>query len=233
MNTRPYRPQPIRGQHPVHIVHRVSAILLGLILWIFAGLGFAHGLQFLFTSGELVMGLSTNGLLATVSLLAGAVLIASGVWGGPMASTVTAALGCVFLLSGIVHLAILDTQYNIFAFQLSNVFFSLIAGMILLFTGMYGRLSGGLPPDNPYRLAHPRRRDRPDPREQLADRENGPDQQEQQIAEAELAMGEGHADAEQMDIVRRDQARHQAYERSRAYRHAREVDNGERSDRES
>lgn len=230
---RTYRPQPIRGQHPVHVVHRVSAAVLGLTLWVFAGLGFAQGLDFLSTSGVSVIGLSTNGLLATISVVAGTLLVASAAWGGPVASTVNTIFGGVFLLSGLVHLAILNTPYNIFAFQLSNVFFSLIAGMVLLFFGLYGRLSGGLPPDNPYRLAHPRRTDRPDPREQLADRNNEPDAHEQEITEAELAVGEGHPTAEQMDLVRRDQARHQAYERSRAYEHARELNNDRRPRSES
>ena len=35
--------------------------------------------------------------------------------------------------------------------DLFNVFFSIGAGLVLLLLGAYGRLSGGLPDDNPYR----------------------------------------------------------------------------------
>ncbi len=204
-------------QHPVHVVHRVSAAVLGLGLWVFAGLGFAHGLRFLTTEGQTVLGLSSNGLLSTISVVAGALLLGAALRGGPVASTVTGALGVLFLLSGIVHLGILHTEFNILAFRLSNVFFSLVVGMLLLFVGLYGRVSGGLPPDNPYRQAHPRRKDRPLPQEQ--EQEALVDENEQRLEEAELAMGEGHATPEQTALVEHDQARRREEEYDRAYRH--------------
>lgn len=207
-----------RRQHPVHIVHRVSAAALGLGLWVFAALGFANGLAFFSTQGQSVLGLSSNGLLSTISAVAGAILLGSAVWGGPVASMVTAALGVLFLLSGLAHLAVLHTGFNILAFRLPNVFFSLIAGMLLLFVGLYGRLSGGLPPDNPYRQAHPRRTDRPDPAEQLAEQHTEPDEHERQLLEAEIAMGEGHPTDEQAELVEHEQAVRRRQERSRAYR---------------
>ncbi|MBQ6643382.1 MAG: DUF4383 domain-containing protein, partial [Saccharopolyspora sp.] len=126
--------------------------------------------------------------------------------------------GGVFLLSGLVHLAILHTSLNILAFRLPNVFFSLIVGMILLFTGLYGRMSGGLPPDNPYRREHPMRKNRPHPEEQLDFEASETDEQQQQYREAEMAMGEGHPTPEQTQLVMRDQARRRAAERARARR---------------
>ena len=204
--------------HPVHTVHRIGAILLGLILLAFAVLGLARGLRFFSTSGQPVLGLSSNGLLAVISLVAGVILIGCAVWGGRQASTVTTGFGGLFLLSGLVHLAILHTSLNILAFRLPNVFFSLIVGMILLFTGLYGRLSGGLPPDNPYRQQHPVRKNRPHPQEQLDLETSEPDEQQQRYREAEMAMGEGHPTPEQTQLVMRDQARRRAAERARARR---------------
>ncbi|MBA8824307.1 hypothetical protein FHX42_001654 [Saccharopolyspora lacisalsi] len=206
-------------QHPVHVVHRVSAAVLGLGLWVFAGLGFAHGLRFLTTEGQTVLGLSSNGLLSTISVVAGALLLGAAFWGGPVASMVTGVLGALFLLSGIVHLGVLHTELNILAFRLSNVFFSLIVGMLLLFVGLYGRVSGGLPPDNPYRQAHPRRKDRPLPQEQEQEQDAPEDENEQRLEEAELAMGEGHATPEQTALVEHDQAKRREKEYDRAYRH--------------
>ncbi|MCA1185991.1 MULTISPECIES: DUF4383 domain-containing protein [unclassified Saccharopolyspora] len=205
--------------HPVHTVHRIGAVLLGLVLWAFGVLGLLRGLDFFTTSGQPVLGLSSNGLLAVISLVAGAVLIGCAAWGGRQASTVTTFIGVLFLLSGLVHLAVLNSPWNLLAFRLPNVFFSLVAGLVLLCTGLYGRLSGGLPPDNPYRREHPMRTRRPDPEEQLADARGGdPDEDEQRYREAEIAMGEGHPTPEQTQIVLRDQARRRAVERARARR---------------
>ncbi len=193
-------------------------MLLGLGLWVFAILGLARGLEFFSTRGQSVLGLSSNGLLSVISLVAGAVLIGCAAWGGKQASTVTTLAGAVFLLSGLVHLAILNTPLNLLAFRLPNVFFSLVAGLILLFTGLYGRLSGGLPPDNPYRREHPMRTRRPGPEQQLEDEERPVDAEEQRYREAEMAMGEGHPTPEQTQIVMRDQARRRAVERARTRR---------------
>lgn len=209
-----------RGRpHPVYIVQRASAIVLGLGLWVFAGLGFAQGLAFFSTEGQDVLGLSSNGLLSTISVVAGGVLLASAAYSAPAASTVAVVVGTLFLLSGLAHLAILHTAFNFLAFRLPNVFFSLIAGMVLLFSGLYGRVSGGLPPDNPYRRAHPRRSQRPHPDDQLSAQHAVSDPEEQRIREAEVAMGEGHASGEQAAIVEHDQAKRRAEERDRAWRH--------------
>lgn len=195
--------------HPVHVVHRVGAGALGIGLWMFAGLGFAGGLPFFSTRGAVVLGLSSNGLLSTISLLAGAVLLASA-WRGPVASTATAVMGGLFLLSGLVHLAILHTPLNILAFRLSNVFFSLVAGLVLLFIGVYGRITGGLAPDNPYR----RRREQQRPRTRRTESVRRDDPREERaLLEAELAMAEGHPTADQQSLVETELCRLRAQER--------------------
>jgi hypothetical protein len=194
--------------HPVHVVHRVSAVVLGLGLWLFGGLGLARGLQFVVPNGQQVLGLSTDGLLSVISLVAGAVLLATAAWRGPAASTAIAAIGTVFLLSGLVHLAILDTAWNILAFRLSNVGFSLAVGLVFLVLGLYGRLAGRLPADNPYRRARADRRGIPTQRE--------PRQESRAEAEylaAEIAMSEGHASPRQAALVQGE-----LRERARQYR---------------
>jgi hypothetical protein len=59
-------------------------------------------------------------------------------------------VGSLFLLSALVHLAVLRTGFNVLAFEMTNVFFSIGAGLTLLILGAYGRLSGHLPADSPY-----------------------------------------------------------------------------------
>lgn len=132
------------------LVHRIGAAVLGIGLCVFGSLGVANRLEFLAVEGREVLGLSSNGLLSTISLVVGGVLIGAGLRGGRSASTITVAIGALFLLSGLLNLAVLDTELNFLAFRMPNVIFSFVAGMLLLFLGAYGRFSGGLSPDNPY-----------------------------------------------------------------------------------
>jgi len=60
-------------------------------------------------------------------------------------------LGVAFLLSGMANMLVLNTSLNILAFRLPNIVFSVLVGLLLLVLGSYGRISGGLPADNPYR----------------------------------------------------------------------------------
>ncbi|MGH4026331.1 MAG: DUF4383 domain-containing protein [Pseudonocardiaceae bacterium] len=192
-------------------MHRVGAATLGLGLWVFGILGFVNRLEFLTVRGEEVLGLSSNGMLSVISLVVGAVLIGAAVRGGRIASTVPLVVGVLFLLSGLANLAVLDTGYNLLAFRISNVIFSFIAGMLLLFLGAYGRFSGGLTRDNPYYQY----RHRSDP--QPAGADLGPDSADDDWVAAEVAVAEGHATPEQEKRVREDALRRAAETRQRAW----------------
>lgn len=112
--------------------------------------GLTLGAGFLATSGPIVMGLSTNGLLSTLSLVVGVVLVGAAVRGGQVASTVSVAVGTLFLASGIVNALVLDTSLNMLAFRMANVVFSLLVGAALLYVGAYGRFTVDLPASSPY-----------------------------------------------------------------------------------
>jgi hypothetical protein len=191
------------------LVHRIGAAVLGGGLCVFGVLGVADRLEFLAVHGKVVLGLATNGLLATISLIVGGILIGAALRGGRSSSTITVVVGALFLLSGLVNLALLDTQFNLLAFRLSNVIFSFVAGMLLLFLGAYGRFSGGLAADNPY--YQQRHRNDPPPHSDHASAED-----DVELAAAELAVAEGHATPAQELLVWED-ARRRAYE---AHRHA-------------
>ncbi|MFI1167518.1 DUF4383 domain-containing protein [Streptomyces sp. NPDC020801] len=142
--------------HELATVYRYGAALCGLVLVAFGCLGFADRLSPFGTEGSSIAGLSTNGLLSLVSLAVGATLVLGGVVGGNFASTLNMTVGALFLLSGFVHLFILDRPANVLDFGMSNVLFSFVMGLVVLTFGMYGRVSGGLPHDNPYwRSRHP------------------------------------------------------------------------------
>lgn len=206
-----------RARSALDLVHRIGAAVIGVGIAVFGVLGVANSLAYFSTDGERIAGLSTNGLLSTVSLVTGAVLVLAALRGGRTASTTTTVIGVLFLLAGLAGLLVLDTELNVLAFEIPNVVFSLVTGMVLLFLGLYGRVSGGLPADNPYR----RRRagspevEQEDPRRtaELDERIRG-----------EQAVAEGTATAEQERVVREDrqrrstEARRRATERSRQQR---------------
>jgi hypothetical protein len=143
--------------HRLATVYRYGAGLCGVVLLVFGVLGFADELRPFDTDGTSVAGMSTNGLLSLVSVVFGLLLVAGAVIGGNVASTLDIAVGSLFLLSGLVHIFILDKPANVLDFGTSNVFFSYVMGLLIATFGMYGRVSGGLSHDNPYwRRRHPR-----------------------------------------------------------------------------
>ncbi|HEX5569400.1 MAG TPA: DUF4383 domain-containing protein [Streptomyces sp.] len=132
-------------------VQRIGAVVVAAVLLGFGLLGFLDGLAYFSTEGGRIAGLSSNGLLSTVSVVTAAILVAAAIRGARTVSTVMLVLGVLFLLSAFANLAVLGTSANILAFSMSNVVFSLCAGLLLLVLGAYGRVSGNLPPDSPYR----------------------------------------------------------------------------------
>ena len=146
-------PRQPDDRNRVFLVQRIGALVVGVFLVLFGFLGFLGGLAFFSTEGESVLGLSSNGLLSALSVVVGAVLIGADLLGPRVASTVMIVIGSLFLLSALVNLAVLRTSFNVLAFEMSNVLFSVVVGLVLLVLGAYGRVSGNLPPDSPY--AHP------------------------------------------------------------------------------
>ncbi|MEV0264848.1 DUF4383 domain-containing protein [Streptomyces sp. NPDC050617] len=149
--------------HRLSRVYRAGAGLMGLVLLAFGILGLIDKVGFFSTRGDTVAGLNTNGTLSVLSIAVGALLFVGMVIGGNFASTLNIGLGVLFILSGFVNLALLDGGYNFLAFRIQNVLFSFVVGVLLLIFGMYGRVSGGLPHDNPYwRARHPEQAARED-----------------------------------------------------------------------
>ena len=136
--------------HKLSQVYRIGAGVMGLVLLAFGILGLIGTVGFFDTGGDTVAGLNTNGALSVLSILVGALLFYGMVRGGNFASTLNIVLGILFLLSGFVNLALLETGFNFLAFRIQNVLFSFVVGLALLTFGMYGRVGGGLPHDNPY-----------------------------------------------------------------------------------
>ncbi|MEU4181467.1 DUF4383 domain-containing protein [Streptomyces sp. NPDC026589] len=136
--------------HRLSRVYRAGAGIFGAFLITFGALGLMHRIGFFSIGGDTVIGLNTNGALSTLSIVFGALLLVGAIVDGNRASTLNMIIGIAFVLSGFVNLALLRTDYNVLAFQLQNVMFTFVVGVMLMTFGMYGRVSGNLPHDNPY-----------------------------------------------------------------------------------
>ncbi|MFJ7154473.1 DUF4383 domain-containing protein [Streptomyces sp. NPDC101118] len=144
------------ADHKLSKVYRVGAGLTGLLLVVFGVLGLTDNIGFFDTGGDQVLGLNTNGALSVLSICVGLLLFIGMVIGGNFASTLNIVLGVAFIASGFVNLALLDTGLNFLAFEIQNVLFSFVVGVMLMWFGMYGRVGSALPHDNPYwRARHP------------------------------------------------------------------------------
>jgi hypothetical protein len=186
-----FRTAAAEGRVPA--VHRIGAIVVAAVLAAFGILGLLDGLAYFSTDGERIAGLSSNGLLSTISLVTAAVLTAAAVRGSRIASTTMLVIGVLFLVSALANLAVLETEVNFLAFSMANVIFSIVAGLVLLTLGAYGRVSGNLPEDSPYRQGLA---DVPDTSQQLP---VTPAEQaaERAMRDAERAVAEHRATAEQ------------------------------------
>ncbi|GFH34263.1 DUF4383 domain-containing protein [Streptomyces pacificus] len=142
--------------HKLNKVYRYGAGLMGLILLVFGTLGLTRNLSFFDTGDATIAGLSTNGALSVLSICVGLLLFVGMVIGGNFASTLNMVLGILFVFSGFVNLGLLDTGANFLNFRIQNVLFSFVVGIMLMWFGMYGRVSSTLPHDNPYwKARHP------------------------------------------------------------------------------
>jgi hypothetical protein len=198
----------------VYAVQRAGAVLVALFLLVFALLGFASGQAFFSTRGQSVLGMSSNGLLSTLSVVVALVLLASAVRSPRTASTVMLVLGPLFLLSAFVNSIVIGTRLNWLAFEMSNVIFSVIVGLPMLLLGAYGRISGHLPPDSPY--AHPHADDDVD---FVGEGPSTPEEvaAEEAMREAEVAVVQHTATPEQYERVRAMAEMHHRPDRRRVW----------------
>lgn len=207
-------------------MHRIGAIVIGLALCGFGAAGLA-GVGSVFPGSGLGGGMGA-GLLATIVVVFGVGLIAAAAVDGPTASTALVVLGAVFVIAGLLGLFALD-RYLVGSLRvaLAHVVFCLVAGSLCVSVGMYGRLTGQLPADNPYRLRGGGR----NRLSQLWHDEDltqttppGPEaaarrlRRTEELAEAEYAVAEGTATPEQTDQVMEDSARRAEERRNAAWR---------------
>jgi hypothetical protein len=196
----------------VYAVQRAGAVLVAVFLLVFALLGFASGQHFFSTRGQPVLGMSSNGLLSTISVVVALVLLGAAARSARTASTVMIVLGPLFLLSALVNSVVLETRLNWLAFDISNVIFSLGVGLLMLLLGAYGRIGGHLPTDSPYAhasLDEDYADDRPSTPEEVS--------AEQAMREAEIAVVQHTATPAQYSRVHEMAQMHTRADRRRVW----------------
>jgi hypothetical protein len=191
----------------VYAVQRTGAVLVAAFLLVFGLLGFASGQDFASTEGRSVLGMSSNGLLSTLSVVVAVVLLFAAARSPRTTSTVMMVLGPLFLLSAFVNSIVLGTRLNWLAFEISNVIFSVAVGLPMLLLGAYGRIGSRLPPDSPYVHASA------DDADYVDERPTTPEEvaAEEAMREAEIAVVQHAATPEQ---YRRVQAMAQVHTRA-------------------
>ncbi|MFD2091439.1 DUF4383 domain-containing protein [Blastococcus deserti] len=197
----------------VYAVQRTGAVLVALFLLVFGLLGFASGQAFFSTRGQSVLGMSSNGLLSTLSVVVAVVLLAAAGRSPRTASTVMLVLGPLFLLSALVNGVVLGTRLNWLAFEVSNVIFSVVVGLPMLLLGAYGRIGSRLPPDSPYAHAST------DDADLVDERPSTPEEvaAEEAMREAEIAVVQHTATPEQRRRVEQMAQMHHRSDRRRVW----------------
>ena len=134
--------------HPARPIYRVLSGLIGLYILIFGVLGTALTLgdPLFERNGEWVLGLRTNLAFALVSVVFGAfLLVGAASRRGNLGHYMNLTAGVVFLVTSILMMSVLQTPANFLNFSMSTVIVSMLFGLILLGTGLYGRVG---PPEH-------------------------------------------------------------------------------------
>jgi hypothetical protein len=128
--------------HPLRPLYRVLTALAGLYILIFGIIGATKaGSAPLFAQHDLhwVLGLRTNLAFAILSIAAGVVMLVSVFIGRNIDHYLDLGAGLVFMVVGILMLALLQTDANFFGFSVINCVVSFIIGTVVLAAGLYGK----------------------------------------------------------------------------------------------
>jgi hypothetical protein len=118
------------------VLQRVGTAGVGLLLWWFGVVAFEAHVRFFTTAQPPAPGLGGNGLLAAISLVAGASLIVSAIRGGDATAVVATAGGWLFLALGLGSLFVLQTKVNLLAMTLPIALLGVVTGFVLLALGV-------------------------------------------------------------------------------------------------
>lgn len=129
--------------HPLQPLYRLLAGLVGVYVLAFGIWGFIRtaGRPF-FAQNDLpyVLGLHANRAFAILSIVVGVILVVGAVLGGNLHQTMSLFGSVVFLVAGLVMLVLERTEFNFLGFTPATSVVSFIIGIVLLLSGLYGKV---------------------------------------------------------------------------------------------
>jgi hypothetical protein len=128
--------------HRLRPLYRALAAASGLYVLIFGIVGVIRtgGDPLFFRGDDQVFGLRSNLAFAIISIVAGAVILAGAVIGRNLDHYINLVGGIVFLVAGMLMMALLQTSANFLNFQMATCVVSFVIGTVLFSAGLYGRV---------------------------------------------------------------------------------------------
>ncbi|WP_231494117.1 DUF4383 domain-containing protein [Nocardiopsis sp. CNT312] len=137
------------------IVHRTGSLLIGLAFIGFGVVGLIVGIPLVGEQGEVIVGMSTDGVIGFIAVVIGSFLVGAAAVGGRFSSTVCTTTGLLFAVGGLANLYLMSLSPNILAFSAPGAVLGVV-GFAMMAFGVYGR--GSLLTDDPHRIAREWRR---------------------------------------------------------------------------
>jgi hypothetical protein len=130
--------------HHLQPLYRVLAALAGLYVLVFGIVGVTRtgGYGFFQQRGTpSALGLHSNRAFAILSIVAGAIVVGSALYGRNLDRWVNLIGGIVFLVSGFGMMVLLRTSFNFLGFTMTTCVVSFVIGLVLFTAGLYGKVA--------------------------------------------------------------------------------------------
>ncbi|MFV2017535.1 DUF4383 domain-containing protein [Micromonospora sp. LOL_023] len=128
--------------HPLRPLYRTIAGLTGLYVLVFgiAGTLATWGDPLFARDDVWALGLRTNLAFSIASIGYGGLILIGAIIGGQAGHLANLTISVVFMVTGLLMMALLRTDANFLNFSMSTVVVSLIFGLIFLATGLYDKV---------------------------------------------------------------------------------------------
>ncbi|MFI7607034.1 DUF4383 domain-containing protein [Micromonospora sp. NPDC049366] len=128
--------------HPARPIYRAIGGLTGLYLVVFGALGVIEsaGNPFFAQDDTQVLGQGTNLGFSLLSILLGVLVLAGTALGRNIDVAINQWLAYALMVISLGGLAFIRTDANLFNFSIVTVMVVMVAGLVLLMCGMYGKV---------------------------------------------------------------------------------------------
>jgi hypothetical protein len=129
--------------HHLQPLYRVLAGACGLYILLFGILGLIQTGEHDFLAQDglpSVLGLRANGAFASLSIVAGIVILVGAVIGRSIDRWINLVGGVLFVVAGMAMMTLLQTDLNVLGFTMSTCIVSFVIGLVLFTAGLYGRV---------------------------------------------------------------------------------------------